>query len=151
MANQTFSSILDRPSNAAEPPPTMPQGSYIAVVTGLYETGKSAKKQTPFVKFPLNLISALDDVDPEELVKAGGVAGKKMHDTYYLTDDAEYRLRKFLDDCGVAEADDQGNAYSHRERMDATPNCQVGITIKHTASEDGTKVFANISGTFKPE
>lgn len=134
--------ILDRPSNEAEAPKSMPAGNYRCRVQGLPRFDKSSKKQTPFVEFLLIPTAALDDVDEAELTEAGGLADKTIKATFYLTDNSEYRLREFLDACGVAEEDDEGNAASHRERIEATPNCEVLVTMVHEPSADGMRMYA---------
>ena len=74
----------------------LPPGTYRCTVTGMPRYDKSAKKQTPFVEFTLTPTSARDDVDKEDLAAMGGVAGKTIKATYYLTEDAAWRLKKFI-------------------------------------------------------
>lgn len=134
--------ILDRPSNEAEPPKTVPAGNYRCRVQGLPRFDKSSKKQTPFVEFLLVPTAALDDVDEGELAEAGGLEGKTFKATFYLTDGSEYRLREFLDACDIADVDDNDEPRSHRERIEDSPNCEVIVTMIHEPSADGTRMFA---------
>lgn len=143
---QTFASILDKPASEIERPKPLPQGSYTAVVAGMPRFDKSTKKQTDFVEFTLNLLAAGEDVDAEELVAAGGVEGKSRKATFYLTEQSGYRLKEFLEHCGVLE---EGGTM--RKAIDSTPNCQVGITIRHEPSQDGTQVYDRIVGSFPIE
>lgn len=149
-AQQSFSSILDKPSNEAERPKPLPQGTYVGVVSGMPRLDKSSKKQTEFAEFTLNILAAQEDVDPDELKAIGGFSGKSIKSTYYLTEASEYRLREFLDHCGVPDEED-GEALSHRQRMEQTPGKQVLLTVKHTASDDGRSVYANVAGTASVE
>lgn len=137
--------ILDRPSNAAERPPTFPAGTYVWVVKGLPRYDKSAKKQTPFAEFTLQPIEAKEDVDEQELADFGGLADKTKKATFYLTDNSEFMLREFLDACGIDEEDEDGEPYSHKQRIEQTPNAQVLGTITHKPNNDGTRMFAEIS------
>lgn len=141
-----FSDILGRTSAAAERPKPLPQGGYICIVKGLPLQGKSAKKLTPFVEFALQPMAAQDDVDQAALQAMGGFDKKTIKATFYLTDDSEYRLKEFLDDCGIPREQD-GEDLSHAQRIDMSPNCQVVAYIKHTPSDDGESVYANIGGT----
>lgn len=151
MANApNFAGILDRPSSEAERPKPLPQGSYFCVVSGLPRFDKSAKKQTPFVEFMLKVQSAGEDVDVDALAEMGGIADKQIKATYYLTDDAEYRLKEFLNDLDIPLEED-GTALTHRQRIEQAPGRQVIATIKHTASDDGESVYANLGGTAKVE
>lgn len=151
MANQSFSHILDKPSNQAERPKPLPEGTYLCTVAGMPRYDKSSKKQTDFVEFTLNVVQAGDDVDQEMLAQMGGIAGKTIKDTYYITEAAEYRLREFLDNLGIADKDDNADDLSHRQRIEQAPGCSVLVSIKHTASDDGRSIYANVAGTAAAE
>lgn len=142
MNSPNFGSILDQQSSEIQKPKPLPVGTYICVVQGLPKMDKTSKKQTEYVEFTLGILGAGEDVDTEALEEAGGFQGKTVRDTYYLTETAIWRLKKFLDDCGIDEDD-----MSLRQRIDQAPGCQVAVTIKHQASEDGTSVYANVAGT----
>lgn len=138
----SFSSILDKPASEVERPKPLPVGTYLCVVKGLPRFDKSTKKGTDFVEFTMQIVQPYDDVDQEALEAMGGFQGKTIKSTYYITDDALWRLKKFIEDCGIDT--EEG---SIRQLIEQTPNCQVAVTIKHTASEDGTTVYANVGGT----
>ena len=110
-----FGSILDRAPSEIEKPKPLPQGSYITVLVGQPRFDKSAKKQTEFVEFTHKLLAAQEDVDEDELKVLGGVKDKVMKNTFYLTEGAAWRLKEFLEHCGIDEAD------SLREMIDETP------------------------------
>lgn len=143
--------ILDRPSNAAERPPAFPAGTFLWVLKGLPRYDKSTKKQTPFAEFTLQPIEARDDVDEQELADFGGLADKTKKATFYMTDASEFMLREFLDACGIPDQDEDGNDLSHRERIDQSPNAQVLGTITHKPSQDGTRMFAEITAWARVE
>ena len=146
--------ILDRPSADAEPPKPIPPGTYIAQVQGLPREGTSPRTQTPFVEFTLMPIEVYrdkdgrSDIDEDALEEMGGLNNRTLRDTYYLTDDAEFRLRQFFDNCGIPDMNGK-HKLTHRERIVQTPGCQVGISVKHSSNRDNTAIFANVSGTFK--
>lgn len=141
----SFSDILNRPSSQTERPKPLPVGTYLAMVKGQHEEGESAKKRTPFVKFALQLLQAADDVD--EVALAEALNGKALHEktistTFYVTEDAAWRLGKFLEDLGFEPGD-----ASYQQMMGQAPGKQVMIAIKHRPSEDGTSVFAEVAST----
>lgn len=138
-----FASILDESPTEVNVPPPAPQGTYICVIQGVPTYGKSTKKGTDFVQFTLRPISAGEDVDEEELVKAGGLEGKTFRLTFYLTEDAIYRLDEFHEHCGI----DLTDGKSRRSRNDELINAEVGVFIKHNPSQDGTRIYAEISRT----
>lgn len=149
-----FQDILDRQSTEIDRPKPLPVGSYTAMIQGLPRHDKSQKKGTPFVEFTLKILSAGDDVDEDDLnsalTKASGevvpLMDKTMRLTFYITEDSVYRLKDFLAHCGI-DLDDK----TMRQALDETPGRQVGITVKHTASEDGDAIYANIGKTFSVE
>ena len=147
MATQTsFESILDTPATEVERPKPLPTGTYDAIVKGLFETGESAKKKTPFVRFTYTIVAAGEDVDPDELEAIGGIADKIIKDTYYTTHDALFRLTDTLENMGI-DLEDK----TVRHALDETPNASIRIQIAHRASEDGEQIFAEVKRTMKAE
>lgn len=143
MANPNFGALLDKPSSDIERPKPLPQGTYQFAINGMYKLDKTTKKQTEYVEFTCNVIGAAEDVDEEALKEMGGFQGKSMRQTFYITEDALWRLKKFLtDDLGIEEGDK-----SLRQMLDETPGCQFLGTVKHEASQDGESVYANIGST----
>jgi hypothetical protein len=144
MSSPNFGAILDTPSQEIERPKPLPQGTYTCVVNGLPRMDKSAKKGTEFVEFNLNILAAGEDVDEDALGEMGGIAGKSTRVTFYLTESSVWRLKKFLvDDLGIEEEDD----LTLRGMISMAPGRQVLAHIKHTPSDDGTSVFANVAST----
>jgi hypothetical protein len=118
----------------------MPVGTYLCVVQGLPRFDKSSKKQTDFVEFTLQPIQAAEDVDQEALAEMGGL--RSIRHTFYITEDAAWRLKEFLDHCGI---DLDGK--SLRQGIDETPNSQVLVSLSHEASQDGTAKYARVAST----
>lgn len=137
-----FGSILDRQSSEIERPKPLPVGTYTCVVKGLPKYDKSSKKQTEFVEFTLQPLAAGDDVDADDLEAMGGFLNKTIRATYYLTEDALWRLKDFLTHLGIEEGD-----MSLRQRIGEATGRQVLATIKHQASEDGEAVYAQLGKT----
>lgn len=153
----TFASVLDKPSNEVERPKVMPVGTYIGLVVGLPKIDKSTKKQTEYSEYTIKYLSAMEDVDLDDLEKAlTKVTGEKisLQDktvkvTFYHTEDSLIMLKNFFGHLDIPEEDDDGGILTMRQRMQLVPNRQIGFHIKHAASEDGERVFANIDKTFK--
>ena len=147
---QSFSSILDRAPSEIEKPKPLPTGSYVTLLVGQPRIDKSTKKQTEYREFTHKILSAGEDVDEDDLKAYLG--GKKLTDvlmknTYYITEGAVWRLKEFLEHCGI----DLDEVDSLAEGIEETPGKQVGIFINHEASQDGTSVFARIGKTFVVE
>jgi hypothetical protein len=134
-----FASILDESPTEVVRPKPVPEGTYLVVV-GQYEEGKSSQKKTPFWKFPLRPLSPLDDVDVEALAEVGGLEGKNLSATFYLTPDAIFMFDDFFANCGG----DLNDGLSRRMRASEVTNCQVLAVVKHRLSEDNTQTFAEV-------
>ena len=147
-----FASVLDKPATEISRPKPLPAGTYLAVVEGLPRYDKSTKKQTDFVEFSLRISAAADDVDQEELSEVGLTlkdgTPRSMKATYYITEDAAWRLKKFLEDLGF---DFDAEGISLRDACEASSNREVYITVGHEPSQDGQAIFARITGTAKVE
>ena len=141
--NTSFGAILDKPASDIERPKPLPTGTYVCVVKGLPRYDKSSKKQTEFAEYTLQPLQAGDDVEEEALQEMGGIANRTIRATYYITEDALWRLKKFIEDCGVEIED----GHSLREYCEQLQGRQVLATIKHRASDDGQSVFAELAGT----
>lgn len=155
MSGRNFAAILDTAPTSVERPKPLPAGTYVAQVKGLPKCDKSAKKETDYAEFTMQMVEARDDVDADELAaaltKSSGetvaLGEKIMRLTYYLTSDAMWRLKKFLEDLGM-----DIDAYeSFTAAINDAPGQQCLVTVKHAASADGQAVYANISGTAKLE
>ena len=115
---QSFSSILDRAPSEIEKPKPLPTGSYVTLLVGQPRIDKSTKKQTEYREFTHKILSAGEDVDEDDLKAYLG--GKKLTDvlmknTYYITEGAVWRLKEFLEHCGIEEGE------SLREMVEETP------------------------------
>lgn len=145
-----FSDILDKPADQIDKPKPLPVGTYTWMVQGLPRFDKSKEKQTPFYEFLVKCTGALDDVNEEDLQEWAKKADGTMRSlteftqklTFYITEGSLYRLQEFLQHCGI-----DGDGKSTRQAIDETPNCEFVGNITHTASKDGTSVYANIGRT----
>lgn len=149
MATPQLSSILDRQYGDAERPKPMPVGTYRMMVTGAPRFDKSKNKGTEFVEFTLKYISAEEDVDEDDLrealTKSTGetvpIQEKTNRLTFYLTEDAVYRLDDFLRHLGI------DGEFSRAQAIAEATNRECLASIRHTPSDDGERVFANIAKT----
>lgn len=173
--NATFGAILDKKPGDIERPKNLPPGSYEWIIRGLPKQDKSSKKQTEYVEFtlvpqgPLQGIDGNKDVDQElldeALTKRNGekiqIQSKSQRLTFYLTDDALFRLEDFLRHTGLDIPTEAQKREMSKDELDAlpslrqsiaeTPNRSVGGHITHKPSEDGQRMYANITSTFALE
>lgn len=134
-----FASILDESPTEVVRPKPLPEGTYLCVI-GQYEEGKSSKKGTPFWKFPLRPMAALEDVDVDALDEVGGLEGKNLSGTFYLTPDAIF----MFDDFFVLAGGDMDDGASRRVRASELANATVLAVVKHRMNEDNTQAFPEV-------
>ena len=147
MSTPNFASILDEsPTEVAAPQP-MPQGTYVCVIQSLLYD-KTTKKGTDYVEFTLRPVAAESDVDEDELAETGGLDGKTIRATFYLTEDAIYRLDEFHTHCGL---DIENDGLSRRARNDECINSEVRAFVKHETSQDGSRIFARFNRSLPME
>jgi hypothetical protein len=118
-------------------PVPLPAGTFHGVV-GKHSFGESRNKKTPFVAYELGLQTAGDDVD-ESQMEGIELAKKSFQVTYYLTEDALYRLKEFLESVGIAC---EGRAIG--ECIPEAVNSRVLVAVTQRNSEDGTQIFNDI-------
>lgn len=142
-----FASILDESPTEVNAPQPVPQGTYLFRVRN-WEEGRVSKAGNKSIDFNLIYLAAGDDVDEEELAEVGGLEGKTGKVTFWLTEDAVYRLDEFHTNCGLDIAND---GLSRRQRNDECINAEVMGFVKHSTSQDGKRIFANVDRTFAVE
>jgi hypothetical protein len=152
-----FSDILDTPATEISRPKPLPQGTYLWMIVGLPRIDKSTRKGTEFSEYTCKALEASDDVDADalkaSLTKASGevvpLRDRSLRITFYHTDDSLYRLKKFLTDLDIDEEDEDGSPRKIRDMMQDVPSRQFWGHVKHTPSDDGEMIFANIDKTAK--
>lgn len=97
-----FSKLLQKPVTSAERPKPKAAGTYLGVVSK-YEFGESQQKKTPYVRYHISSVAPGPEVDMEENARNGiDLAKWSPYKDYFLTDDALYRLREFIESCGIS-------------------------------------------------
>ena len=135
-----FAEILSQKVEETERPKPLPPGNYVSTITR-HEFGESSKKQTPYVRFWLRPVSPMEDVDQEALGNIKNWDQKELRLDFYLTDDAMFRLRDFLEkSLGLSTA---GMSYS--EMIQATTGMSCLAQIQHEIN--GDNIYATISST----
>jgi hypothetical protein len=154
----SFSSILDMPASQAVRPKPSPVGTYLAMVNGHAEFGKSTKKGTGYAKINWQLLEASDDVDAEALNTAlakpdGSVQAlreKFVSQTLWDTPNSAYRLKDVLVALGIEDTED-GKERTLGDMLQEIPGRQAWIHIRHRASDDGEGLFADIDRVISVE
>ena len=129
----TFEDILNRPSDEIQPPPLLPPGPYHTIVVGAPESVISSQKKTPGLKFTHKIVAPLEGVDEEALGQIeGGIVGKEISNTLWITENSAFMLKDFLTHCGI-----ELSGRSMGAALDDVPNSEVVIFIKHDQTGEG--------------
>lgn len=127
----TFTDILNRKSSSIEPPKALPVGTYLALVEGNWQQNNSARTGALGFQFTFRLIQPQDDVSQDELTKLpGGINGKTVKNTIYVSDGNEFFLKQFLVDHLAIEEGEKNIG----EMLAEVNGKQVMVNIKHTVS-----------------
>ena len=164
----SFAPILDRKPGDIERPKQLPPGSYIWLTKGLPRFDKSTQKKTDFAEFTVvpqgpaknddgeNLDvdqEALDEVLTRKNGDKIAIQAKAQRLTFYITEEATYRLKDFLRHLGfdIPEDGEEGDedSPSMRQMLNESANRRFGGFISHKPSDDGSTMYANITKTFK--
>lgn len=146
MTAPLFASILDEAPTEVTFPPPLPVGTYLCIV-GQPEDVTSSQKKTPGIKFPLRPIAALEDVDDEALQELGGLEGKNLSTTFWITEESKSFLDEFHQNCGL----DLSDPMSRRMRNQEVVNQQVLAVVTHRMNEDNTRAFAEVKRTARAD
>lgn len=142
----SFEDILNQQVDDVKPPPLLPVGTYLTVIAGLPERGKSSQKQTDFFKFTHRIVAADEDVDQAELDEAfpDGLAGKTIDNTFYITTKSAFMLTDFIKNC-IGEEAVKGKTVA--ASIEEVVNAEVKIQIKHEPVGDTGRFRATIART----
>lgn len=140
-----FSKLLNKQADQIEKPKPVPPGTYYATV-GTHKFGQTtSEKQTPYVEFEIRLTQPDEDVDEEQFAEFGGqekLGARAMRYTFYLTDDAEWRLVNFFEALGLGTS---GRTLG--ELIPETQGQALKVTVSHSPNQrQPGEVFANITG-----
>ena len=123
-----FTQLLSKPLNDVKRPPLLPSGSYYGVIRS-WEPGESSQKKTPFVRFNVAMTHPADDVDTGEMKSRGidtsVIAKKQMHQDFYITADAEYRLKEFYETLGISDVESRTHQSCLPETLGKAVICDV--------------------------
>ena len=135
-----FAEILGKQAAAIEKPKPIPVGTYLCINQKLPDFKGIGKDETPCAEFTFVIIVPNEDVDPADLQAFGEIKGKSIRHRMFLTEKSEYRTKEELVKVfGIEEGDK-----TLGQLFNETVNRQLYVTVKHTPTQDGTDVFAEV-------
>lgn len=124
-----FSTLLSKPLDSIKRPPPLPAGTYMGTIKS-YEALESKEKKTPYIRFNLNLVSPGQDIDPNDL-NGIDLSKRQLRRDFFLTPDAEYRLKEFLESLGI---DTKGRTF--QSTLPDSLNQAVQIEVVQRLNQD---------------
>jgi hypothetical protein len=138
----TFRELLSQHTDQVERPRPIADGHYIGTIIS-HELGTSRQKQTPFVRFNLQIEEATSDV-PEGANDGIDLTSFSLSKTLYITPRSLYRLGDCLD---AVLGKETGRSFD--ERIPDTRGVRVLIAVGHRDNEDGTESFNEVGTIVK--
>lgn len=89
-----FEQLANVKAGEVKAPPKIPSGHYACIVAGPMVQHK-AKSGNLALRFPVQLVEALSDVDAEQLEEAGGMPDKKYNLDFWMSPDARFIFTNF--------------------------------------------------------
>lgn len=132
-----FGTLLSKPLDDVKKPAPLPAGTYHGRVLS-YEPMESREKKTPYIRFHIAVSHAGDDIDPE-LITGVDLTKRQLRRDYFLTPDAEWRLKEFIQSCGVPTT-----GRSFNETLPELQNASVIISVTQRPGRDGDEFFNDI-------
>ena len=143
-----YNALLDKTVGSAERPKAVPLGIYTGLITEI-AFDVSAKKKTPYVRYSVKPFQAVSGVDPDLLAAAGGqdrLAKLKLGLDFYLTEEAMWRLREFLEEALRIDC----TTRSFKEAIPYAVNQRITFVMDVQVSEDGKASYNQIKTVLKP-
>lgn len=139
-----FNQLLSTKMEDVKAPPPIPAGTYSAVIQS-YELLESSQKKTPFVRFWIRPTDAKEDVDATALQAYGDLSKAKLRKDFFLTEDAFYRLKQFLEETlGI-----DGTGKTFNECLAQTTGASVVMSVKQSLAQDNVTMFSEIGSLAK--
>ncbi len=144
MTEVNFEELLSDQIDTVERPPVFPVGDYDALIVR-WELGESSQKGTPYVRFYIKLTGPQENVDEELFEQAGGLQKlndrREMQMDFYLTADAKYRLREFVEN--TLELNISGTTFD--KILPDTVNLPLTVEINHRKGNKEGEFWMNIN------
>lgn len=140
-----FADVLDMPAADIERPKPFPVGTYMWQVQGPHEEKTLPKTGTRVAEFKAKPVSAMDNVDREALNAFGFPTDKTQRLSFFLTEDAIYRLKDFYTDTLGKDA----SGKTARQMLAEIPGSTFLGDIQHRPSDDGKTMYADFKSFAK--
>jgi hypothetical protein len=137
MSTSTFRELLGQNTDSVERPRPIADGHYLGAIAS-HEFGLSRQKQTPYVRFIINLEEETADV-PTGSNDGIDISRREIRKDYFITPTALYRLSDMLN---AVLGKETGRTFD--ERIPETRGVRVMVGVGHRDNEDGTETYNEV-------
>ena len=138
-----FAKLLSKPLNDVKKPPAWPAGTYLGHVAR-FEFGDDNQNKTPYARFHIKVTAAGPGLEASELEGIDLTKGREFRKDFYMTEEADWRLKEFIESCGVPTT---GRTFG--ETVPECANAQVQIEIIQQNSKRNAEELVNFAGEVK--
>ncbi len=135
-----FADLAQVKVGEVERPKALPEGHYLAKITGPMTQHKAQKSGNVAMRFPCQILGPGDDVDAAEYQAAAGDKDKTFNLDFWMSPDARYRFTDFAKAQG---ASDEMNLIETAEWLVGDGNKPFLITNKHRIDQDNPENVYN--------
>jgi hypothetical protein len=139
---RSFSEIMDKKPEDVKPPPPFPAGTYLAIVDGIPEWGKS-RNQVEQLQVMTKLLQTMADVNKDALMTWRDETGEEVTGqplSLYFYASAQWRLAEFLVHLGLG-------SIPTKMGLEEMPGRQFLVTLKHSPTQDGRSLRHEVDKT----
>jgi len=138
-----FAKLLSKPLDDVKKPPAWPAGTYLGTITKS-EFGDQNQNNTPYARFTVKVTAAGPGLEEHELEGIDLTKGREFRKDYYLTDDADWRLKDFISSLGIPT---EGRTFA--ETVPECTNAAVMLEIVQQNSKKNAAELVNFAGDMK--
>lgn len=135
--------LLSKLLDDVKRPSAWPAGTYLGTISK-FEFGDNNKNNTPYARFTVKVTAAGPGLEPSELEGIDLTKGREFRKDFYLTEDADWRLKEFIESVGVPTA---GRTFA--ETVPECANAQVQLEIIQQNSTKNAEELVNFAGEMK--
>ena len=138
-----FSKLLSKPLDEIKKPPAWPAGTYLGMIAR-FEFGDNNKNKTPYARLHVKVTAPGPGLEESELDGIDFTKGREFRKDFYLTDDADWRLKNFIESCSIPT---QGRTFA--ETVPELVGAQVQLEVVQQNSQQNAEELVNFAGEVK--
>jgi hypothetical protein len=132
-----FAKLLSKPLDDVKKPPAWPAGTYLGSVTK-FEFGDNNTNKTPYARFIIKVTAPGPGLEAHELEGIDFTKGREFRRDFYLTEEADWRLKALIESCGIPTT---GRTFA--ETVPEMVGAQVQVDVVQQNSQKNAEELVN--------